>query len=115
LQVRRLAYVDRAWIPESKLKDYALGPDHVRGRHKARLFASMLGIERDDWRFLHDQILGKLPACEASWARPAPPYGVEYTIFVPITGRNGASHLVQTAWILDAERRPRFTTAYPVA
>ena len=34
----------RAIIEEHKLRDYLLNPDHQDGRHKARVFASALGI-----------------------------------------------------------------------
>lgn len=112
LKAKRIPYVDRAWIPEDKLKLYALNPDHPKGRHKARRFKSVLGIERDEWRYLHDQILDRLSACPVHAARVAAPHGVEYEVRIPIDGRNGRSALVATAWMLDAERRPRLTSAY---
>ena len=37
----------RALIPMEKLTDYCLNPDHARGKDKARVFASVLGITRD--------------------------------------------------------------------
>jgi hypothetical protein len=38
---------ERARIPMEKLTDYCLNPDHPRGKDKARVFASLLGITRD--------------------------------------------------------------------
>lgn len=38
---------ERALIPMEKLIDYCLNPDHARGKDKARVFASVLGITRD--------------------------------------------------------------------
>jgi hypothetical protein len=38
---------ERACIPMEKLTDYCLNPDHPRGKDKARVFASLLGITRD--------------------------------------------------------------------
>ncbi|WP_088893589.1 DUF6883 domain-containing protein [Leptolyngbya ohadii] len=35
---------DRAEIPVAKLLSYCLNPDHPSGKHKARVFASALGI-----------------------------------------------------------------------
>ena len=34
---------DRAVIDIAKLRDYCLSPDHLRGRHKARVFAAAQG------------------------------------------------------------------------
>jgi len=46
-----------AFIDVRKLTDYCLDPDHPRGRHKARMFASVLGITRDDAGHLRDALL----------------------------------------------------------
>ena len=48
---------------------YALDLSHERGRHKARVFASALGIAAADWRYLHDQILAALPEAEVRGTR----------------------------------------------
>jgi uncharacterized protein DUF6883 len=37
----------RALIPMEKLTAYCLNPEHARGKDKARVFASVLGITRD--------------------------------------------------------------------
>jgi hypothetical protein len=42
----RLPGAERATIPTDKLVRYALDPEHPRGRHKARVFASALGIRK---------------------------------------------------------------------
>jgi Domain of unknown function (DUF6883) len=60
----RLPRAPEATIPTAKLRLYALDPSHERGRHKARVFASALGITASDWRYLHDQILANLPEGE---------------------------------------------------
>ena len=56
----RLPNARQARIPTDKLVRYALDANHERGRHKARVFASALGITAADWRYLHDAILGAL-------------------------------------------------------
>jgi hypothetical protein len=58
----RLPRAAAARIPTDKLVRYALDPGHERGRHKARMFQSALGITGRDWRYLHAQILDRLPA-----------------------------------------------------
>jgi hypothetical protein len=40
----QLPNAERAVIDIVKLTDYYLSPDHPRGRHKARVFASALGM-----------------------------------------------------------------------
>lgn len=60
----RLPRAREATIPTAKLVSYALDPSHERGRHKARVFACALGITTTDRRYLHDQILAKLPEGE---------------------------------------------------
>jgi uncharacterized protein DUF6883 len=49
-----------AVIPPSKLRDYALNPDHATGRHKARVFASELGLGREDWQYLAAQVAARV-------------------------------------------------------
>lgn len=39
-----------------KLRDYCLNPNHPVGKHKARVFASHLGIERRDAGLLKQEI-----------------------------------------------------------
>ena len=46
-----------AEVPIAKLTDYALNPDHPLGKHKARVFESVLGLTREDAEFLQKEIL----------------------------------------------------------
>jgi hypothetical protein len=109
----RLPYADRATIAPEKLKDYALNPDHSEKMAKrAAAFASLLGIYRDDWRFLHDQILTRLPESEVTHVDLSSPYGVSFTVHVVIDGRNGTRAQVVTGWMVDLRRRPWLTTIY---
>jgi hypothetical protein len=39
---------DRAIIPIAKLLGYCLNPNHSKGKHKARVFKSALGITADN-------------------------------------------------------------------
>ncbi len=39
-------------VPREKLESYLLDPQHDVGRHKARVFASALGIRQRDWEYL---------------------------------------------------------------
>jgi len=70
---------DRAIVGVAKLRDYCLNPGHPRGRHKARVFASALGLMAADAEFLREKLL--LAAREGS-ATPgdSDEYGERYTV-----------------------------------
>lgn len=107
-----LPLAENAEIPEDKLREYALDPDHPRGRHKARVFLSMLGIDRADWTYLRDQILERLTESPVTAVRPKAPYGLEYEVRLMIEGLNGETHPVITGWLVAEGRAPRLLTAY---
>jgi hypothetical protein len=101
-----------AEAPEDKLHGYALNAEHPTGRHKARVFASALGIGRADWTFLRDQIVDRVPHSPVTAIRPKPPYGVEYEVRIEIEGLNGETHPIITGWLVPEEGGPRLLTAY---
>jgi hypothetical protein len=103
---------EAAEIPEDKLRGYALHPEHPTGRHKARVFLSMLGIGAADWPYLRDQILERLTESPVTAVRPNAPYGLEYEVRIMIEGLNGETHPVITGWLVAEERPPRLLTAY---
>lgn len=100
----RLPGAERPRIPTDKLVRYALDPTHPHGRHKARVFASALGIRNQDWRYLHDQILAALPAAPVRSTRITS-FGVAYEVVVPIDGLNGATLPVTRRGSSRATRR----------
>ena len=61
-----------------KLRDYCLNPHHPRGRHKARVFASV-GIQQSDAEKLRSALLWAALHCEAESAPPSP-YGRRYVV-----------------------------------
>lgn len=107
----RLPGAERARIPTDKLVRYALDPTHPRGRHKARVFASALGIHNQDWRYLHDQILEALTDAPVRSTRITP-FGVAYEVVVSIDGLNGATLPVVTTWIIESSNPPRLTSTW---
>lgn len=110
-QPARLPRAAQARIPTDKLLRYALNPGHERGRHKARVFASRLGITASDWRYLHDQILRALPDASVR-ATQITPFGVGYEVVVTIDGLNGATHPVVTTWVIQGNQPPRLTSTW---
>jgi hypothetical protein len=107
-----LPRLESAEVPAEKLRDYALNPAHPTGRHKARVFESSLGIGKDDWEFLRDQILDGLALNAVTAIRPKSPYGAEYEVKMTIEGLNGENHRVITGWLLPQSGAPRLLTAY---
>lgn len=107
----KLPRADEAAIDPKKLRDYALDPDHERGKDKARVFQSALGIGKGDWAYLRDQILDRLRESEVKsvepWRR-----GFQYRVTVWIDGLNGATQPVATRWLVEQGEPPRLTTAW---
>jgi hypothetical protein len=103
---------DRAIIDPEKLRDYVLSPDHDYGRHKAHVFLSALGIDRDNWKYLREQIARSVVEAEVSAVRTGR-YGVRYSVPILVEGLNGQTHEVTTGWIIEQEGAPpRLTSAY---
>jgi hypothetical protein len=89
-----------------------LSPDHEHGRHKARVFLSALGIDRDSWEHLREQIVTRTVDGEVSAMRTGR-YGLRYSVPMLIDGLNGETYEVITGWIVEHEgAAPRLTTAY---
>ena len=108
---------ERAVIPSDKLTKYALNPTHSTqvwgkssGKDKARVFKSALGFDLTNWEVLREQILKELPYHEAVLGHEDE-YGQRYNVTLPITGPNGNTADVLTAWIiLKGTNIPTLTT-----
>jgi hypothetical protein len=70
---------DQAVVDVAKLRDYCFSTGHVRGRHKARLFASVLGITSADADFVRVALLLAAEEGDAI-AGEIDEYGARYTI-----------------------------------
>jgi hypothetical protein len=53
----KIPYADRAEVSIRKLRDYCLNPLHDEGKHKARVFASALGMTAADAGALPELLL----------------------------------------------------------
>lgn len=107
----RLPRAEEAAVPREKLEDYALSLSHERGKHKARVFASALGITAADWRYLRDQILDAINSAPVRGTRVTP-FGVAYELLITIDGLNGATHPIVTTWIVEGDEPPRLTSTW---
>jgi hypothetical protein len=107
---KALPNYQKAVIPRSKLEDYALNPAHKDGRHKARLFKSILGFEKADCEKLEKIILDELPYYEALLVEEGQ-WGKKYLVSLPIVGLNGNTAIVETIWIIRPKTDvPSFVT-----
>jgi len=53
----KLPNAKRAFVDIEKLRGYCLNPSHVRGKHKARMFSSILGLTLEDAEKLRKTLL----------------------------------------------------------
>ena len=107
----KLANIESATIPATKVRDYLLSRSHPIGRYKAAFFRS-LGYDQADWGALATDLQSLLTGDAQQIGITE--YGVKYEIRGSITGPNGRTANVLSAWIiLTGEETPRFVTAYP--
>ena len=106
-----LPNADKAVIDLHKLKGYCLNPEHPRGKHKARVFQSALGLSATDAEFLREQLLHAAMESPAT-VTARDEYGVRYMIDCDIKGERGTS-TVRSLWIIrSGEEPPRLTTCF---
>lgn len=109
---QRLPNAAIAVVPAAKLRDYVLNPAHPQGGPKARVFAAVLSITREDWRYLRDQLLAGVQVASAT-PRGSTHWGDLYEVTIQVQGRNGRTAQVRSGWIIRRDDdRPHLTTAY---
>lgn len=99
---------ERAYIPESKIRDYALRDPGKRRPFEALGFSEKAG----NWEMLRDAILDGLPKCSAIFDKQDE-HGITYEVVVPVIGPNGKEAPIKTYWIREwGKSFPRLTTLY---
>ena len=98
-------------MSREKLERYLLNPEHEVGRHKARVFASALGIRQRDWEYLRDQLRAAVVDAPVGSVRETP-WGALYELVLPVDGRNDQTRRVVTVWLVAGAEPPRLVTAY---
>lgn len=107
----RLPNGDRADLG-TKLEDYVLNPRHREGRHKARLFESVLGITIANSGVLRQAILSAAEISEDATPLGNNGHGEVFALRFPFETEKGST-MILTAWIvLDGEDFPRLVTCY---
>jgi hypothetical protein len=107
----KLPNFEFAIINEEKLGGYCLNPDHIIGKHKARVFQKLLGISQKDAPLLKTMILEKISCTECIEATPSD-FGRRFIVDVILVNFDKEA-LVRTSWILKKdELAPRLTSCY---
>ncbi len=107
----KLPNANHAFVDIRKLRDYCLNPDHVRGQHKARVFAAVLGITADDADQLRRAILIGVQSADAT-LHEQDAYGQRYNVDIVVEGPKGQA-AVRTIWIIrQGEDFPRLASCY---
>ena len=108
-----LPNAERAIIDIRKLRDYCLNPLHDEGQHKARLFATTLGMTADDAENLRNLLLEAVTIHEAHLGR-RDTYGQRYTVDCHVVWQ-GKQAMIRSGWIIEHHTDvPRLTTCYPL-
>ena len=101
------AYVDL----RGKLLGYCLNKSHRRGRNKAIVFESVLGITADHAGALAEQLLSAAAQLDAK-IKDRSADAIKYEIELPVTGPRGTA-IVVSGWVVESnDDIPRLTTCY---
>ncbi|MEG3907658.1 hypothetical protein QT979_02570 [Microcoleus sp. w2-18bC1] len=96
-----------------KLRDYCLNPEHDDGKHKARLFSSILGMTPNNAEELRQILLEVIQTHEAQLGR-RDGFGQRYSLDFTIEWQNRSATL-RSGWIIEHDLEiPRLTTCYPL-
>lgn len=94
----KLANYEQAFIDIKKLQNYALDPNHRKGKHKARVFASALNLTINDALELKDILLEVIKTEDALLTKQDQ-YGCYYLIDSLII-RGERQAVVRSTWII---------------
>jgi hypothetical protein len=109
----KLPNPERAWVDLAKLRDYALDPVHYKGRHKARVFASALGLTRNDAIWLRDQLLLAAKENDCSLGLQTA-HGQRYLVEFELA-RGGKAARLRSVWnVRPHDDFPRLITCFVI-
>ena len=102
---------DTAVIEIAKLTDYCLNQSHPRGKHKARVFESVLGLTAKNAEHLRTALAAAARNENASIGS-SDLYGTRYIIDFTLK-RDGLTATIRSCWIIrNGEIAPRFVTCF---
>jgi hypothetical protein len=100
-------------VEVAKLRDYCLSNTHPRGRHKARVFHSRLGLTADDAETLRRALLNAAQEHQAELRETdVDEFGRRYVLDFEMTSAVGTA-TVRSAWVVLAGQDVlRLTSCY---
>jgi hypothetical protein len=106
-------YFSSVVVEVAKLRDYCLSEFHPRGRHKARVFRSRLGLVANDASLLREELFKAVRDRQNDLqTTDADEYGQRYLLDFEMTTSTGSA-IVRSAWIvLTGESVLRLTSCY---
>jgi hypothetical protein len=100
-----------AIIDEEKLSGYSLNTEHSEGKHKARVFKSVLNMDASNSAELRQALLAALINYDAVSSKKNA-YGQKYIIDFPLS-REDKTATIHSVWIVRSnENFPRLITCY---
>jgi hypothetical protein len=107
----RLPNGERADL-DAKLEEYLLNPDHPKGKHKAWMFESRLGITLENAGILGTALLAAAANSDHAEARGDNGFGGVFVVTFPLSTAKGSA-IVSSVWIIrHGEDFPRLITCY---
>jgi hypothetical protein len=104
---------ENAVVDIRKLRDYCLSLEHDDGKHKARLFSSILGMTADNAEELRQLLLQVVKTHEAQLGRQDE-FGQRYILDFTLEWQNRSATL-RSGWIVEhGSEIPKLTTCYPL-
>lgn len=101
-----------AVVDIEKLRDYCLSAQHPEGRHKARVFLSVLGLTSADAVKLREILLTAALVNHEVSMIDADKYGSRYSLDT-IVNLGSREALVRSAWIIKTDEDfPRLVSCY---
>jgi hypothetical protein len=107
----KLPNADRAFVDIAKLRDYSLDIVHPEGKHKARVFASALGLIRNDANWLREQLL-EIARNEDCVPGKKTNHGQRYILDFTLAHSGKSAHLRSIWDVRPNENFPRLVTCY---
>lgn len=109
----KIPNAEHAIVDIRKLRDYSLNPQHNKGKNKARLFASLLGMNSNDAEELRNALLEAVRKQDAQLAEKDA-YGQRYTLDFTLTWQDKQA-TIRSGWIVETDSDiPKLTTAFPL-
>ncbi len=108
-----IPHAENAVVDIRKLRDYCLNSEHSTGKHKARLFRSILGMTSDNAFELRQLLLSVIKTHQAKLGR-RDNFGQRYILDFRLEWQN-KNAIVRSSWIIEHNSQiPRLTSCYPL-